>query len=671
MNKSCIRIIVLSFFFLLLLVSCDNNSGNSENNPNTEPATDYAKVTFQNDTQFHVRVYRDTSVLLFDELAPGKSNTGDIRESTESHIGTTFRYSYRLKLSDPDDTFSGQPFAEGDVGDLEETFVIEKGKTYKRDIPVPENILFQNAYFRVKNNASFNVSIWRIGTTLLQLGNQELMIPSGKTGIYRIGRNDLNMNDYLLRNVEISYYFPDMTLSTGNVYDFIFTDEEATPRVINDVKWRIKPAPTSVYNELISPYRSGYFTGTQGTNLNTHLASNVRYGISDHRSNYPLSKIISSGDTLICAEQGFNFFDSQASNPDNGYPFEMAMVMAKDTEWLTNVFAPNYFYSGTISKVYQTIFNDIIKLSNNRYILLATYVKQNRTGMWLFEVNAAGQFVNETDIPPSPDMKTSFMGVKLTSLSTGGFLVTGRKKIYDDNITESFSHSEGLLYKFSNLQTQSWLKEFSEDECSLNISIDTTELTDGYIVCGYSGDGVTLTTTVKKIDKNNGNSIWQKEFAFSSNAVIPFDIISDSSNNVYISGYSSTEAGPLYAYILKLNSSGDQVWYNEYGTKARNFLFGLTLSGNSIIATGSGNTSFGDNPDFYPWMSGNGWIVKVDTGTGLLLKEIYKNDVSVINSAEEIPDGGFIFSAIKNFDNAHPYFFNTYAIKADEHLNFE
>jgi hypothetical protein len=246
MKKDSLNIRAFYLLAVLFVISCDNPANNTSNNGD-DP--EYAKVQFINNTQFYVKVYRDTTVLLFNELAPGESNTSNIRESTENNVGTTFHFSYRFKLTDPNDTFSGEAFADGTVGNLEETFVIEKGKEYSRNIPIPDNISFNEAYIRIKNDVPYNILLTRIGSQRLQLGNRELMIPSGKTGVYNIEKNYLNMSDYTIQNVDSPHNFPQMTLEPGYVYDFLITEGEMPTKVIADTRWKIKPEPTSTWQK--------------------------------------------------------------------------------------------------------------------------------------------------------------------------------------------------------------------------------------------------------------------------------------------------------------------------------------------------------------------------------------------------------------------------------------
>lgn len=646
---------------IIFIVSCDNPTDkiNKENDP------EYARVQFVNNTQFYVKVYRDTTVLLFDELAPGKSNTGNIRESTDNNVGTTFHFSYRFKLTEPNDTFSGEAFAVGTVGDLEETFVIEKGKEYSRNIPIPENISFNEAYIRIKNKVSYNVLLTRIGSQRLQLGNRELMIPSGKTGIYNIENSYLNMSDYHLQNVDIPYDFPQMTMEPGYVYDYFISEEGITTKIIADTQWKIKPEPTSTWKKAINTYNSSNFNNTD---LNSHLMSiNRRLDISNWRSNYPKNKILTYNNSLISGEWGFGVIPVIIQNTGVVAPYEIPLIIAKDNEW-TSSFIPNTnFYVGTSNLAYQTTFNDMINLGNN-FVILTTYSNEKRSGICLFFINGQGQLIVKMDIVPENDL-LGYTGTNLVKLDGNNFLVLGNKKQYTSADDEHFTASKAIIYKCQMGNNTVWSAEYGYPLHYANLSICGMEAADSYIICGTASDNSSTKTIILKINKNDGNIDDVKTIGTANDSWRPFSVCSDKTGNIYISGI-ATEGASSKAYILKLNSSFEQIWLKKYGNNYDNFLFDINITDNLLTAVGSSNDGSVIDPLFYGWQAGKGWVLRIDTDTGIIVNEIFDNTVTGYNSIVRLNDGGFVYSAIKSIDNTKPYWFNTFAVKVNEHLGF-
>jgi hypothetical protein len=666
MLKVCLRIVILSVLFIHLYVSCDNSPSNSDNDGKTTP--DYAKVTFENNTQFHVSVYRyPGAVLFFDELAPGESRTGNVLDSVENHIGTTFRYLYRLKLSDANDDFSREAFAEGDVGDLEETFVItnENGVSYTRKIPIPINITFDNAYIRVKNDASFNVSLGRFGLRIYQEGNRELMVPAGRTGIYRIGRNDLYMGDYSMINVETPYYFPVMTLETGFIYDFTFTEIDGTLNVIPDTRAKIKSIPTSTWVNEITRGNSSNFSNAE---LNAHLTSIVRrLNISNWRSNYPVNKIIYFNNRLINCEMDFGVIPVIIQNTGIVAPYELPSFSIYNTEWENATVPSRNFYAGNSQIAYNTIFNDVIQMGNN-YVVLSTYSTGLRTGLWLFFINEQGQIIDSWDI--GPINLEGLIGTKLVKIDENNFLVLGSRLIYTSNEDEHFTESLLSIYKYqleNNIQL--WSTEYKYPLHFANLAICGLLLDDSYFVCGTASDNNSTKTIIMNLNKLNGDIIDVKYFGTGNESMRPFAVNTDKGKNIYITGI-STEGVTSKAYILKLNSSCTQVWLNKYGSNYDNFLFDLDITNNLLTAVGSSNDGSVYNSSFYGWQGGNGWIIKIDIDSGIVLKEVIDNSLSSFNSIARFDDGSFVLSALKSIDNAKPYWFNTFAVKINERLSF-
>jgi hypothetical protein len=655
--------ILFLVIIIILFVSCENQSNNSD----TETKPEYAQVTFNNNTQFYVQVYRDTTILLFEELAPGESKTSDIQGSVENHIGTTFRYSYRYKLSEKDDIFSGEAFADGLTSGLEETFVIEKGNSYSRDIPVPENISFNYSYVRIKNDVSYNIAFRRINSVLLQLGNKEIMIPTGKTGIYRLGRNELNIGDYTLRNVETPYYFPSILLEPGYIYDFILTNIENTPKIIPDIHVKIKPEPTNTWKKIITNFTDGNFTDSN-SNLNKYLTSIHRYGISHWRSNYPVNKLIYNDNTLVSGEWGFGVIPVVIQNTGIAEAYEIPNITAKVTNWENAVFPARIVYAGTTSATYQTAFNDIIRINKN-YVILSTYSKSLRTGILLSFLNEQGQIIDSLDIPASSNLE-SLTGVKLVNVDNNAFLVLGNRKEYTGVNDEHFTTSSSIIFKFQyGNKTEIWTSEYTYSDNPINTSVCGLDANDNYIVCCYTGDNTATRSIILKINKTNGAVTEIQNYGAASESWRPFFIGSDVSGNIYITGI-ATEGAVSQAYIVKLDTSYNQVWLKKYGNYYDNFLFDLDITDNLLTAVGSANNGSVFDPSFYGWQAGKGWIARIDTETGFVLKETFYDSVSSFNSIVQLNDSGFALAAIKSVDNKKPYWFDTFAVKVNEHLVF-
>jgi hypothetical protein len=285
-------------------------------------------------------------------------------------------------------------------------------------------------------------------------------------------------------------------------------------------------------------------------------------------------------------------------------------------------------------------------------------------------LNENGQIVESWDIAPGNN-KESLMGTKLVNLEGNAFLVLGNKKTYTNADDELSAASSAFIHKYQHRNAAKvWSTEYSHPMHNENYAICGLELPDSYIVCGYADDAYSAKTMVLKVNKANGTVMDAKSFGLASDTLRPFAAGSDNTGYIYISGI-ATEGSGSRAYILKLDSSYTQVWLKKYGDRHDNFLFDLDITNNLLTAAGSGNDGTVADPYFYGWQAGSAWILRIDTVTGVAIKEAFDTAASAFNSIVKLDDGGFVLAAIKSIDNTKPYWFNAFAVKVNEHLEFE
>ncbi|MDR0707252.1 MAG: hypothetical protein LBF60_05170 [Treponema sp.] len=670
MYKNSLRMIGVLLVIALSLASCDQDVKEPQDETGGAAA---ATITFKNDTQFYVQVHQVSfSGPVAAELAPGETVLIEVQPSANHGVGSTYCVTYQYNVADEADDYSGKVFAEGLDPNAQLTFDIQAGAAYAKQIPVPDGIEFSKAFVRIRN-ASTSVSasaapqfeLAYYGTSYKQAGNQEVSVPMGKTGVYEFAPGDLS--NYRLQSVFNEIAMPSTQLQKGFIYDFIFTNEGNAASVIPDVKRQIKPRPVSKWKKDISSYRR---TTMQDRNLEPYLKSIARYALSDWRSNYPLNKIIANGGALIAGWWDFGVIDTVAQATGVSEPYEVAAITARDAEWENTVFPATSLYTGTESVAYHTTFNDVVQLSNGGYAVLATYAKGMRCGLWLFFLNANGQLVSEVDIPPAEDNLQSLLGIKLASVN-GGFLVLGNEKVYAEADDEWFDASSQFIRTYTENGTLLWEQKYVEPECDRNFAVCGLETAGGYIVCGYAGDGYSIKTVVLTINKTDGSVAAASSFGAASDSMLPYSIAADAKGDIFITGLSTEDGGDsAKAYILKLDSGGAEIWLKRYGNWRNNLLFDLTIFDNLLVASGSVNDSSGDADDYYSWQYGKGWAIKIDTETGIVLKDVSREDVSAFNSIVKLADGGYALAALKSVNNAEAYWFNTFAVKADEYVEF-
>ncbi|MBE6347473.1 MAG: hypothetical protein E7064_00850 [Spirochaetaceae bacterium] len=678
MNKLCI-------FFLLFccfLFACNNNPVDeyliedepndkiSEDNDNEENNSYVSKVIFKNNTQFYVTVFKDAfSGVELAQIKPGETDCVEVSSSDNYGVGSTFCVKYKFKVTDENYLYSGDVFADVFDKNAQINFVIEKGKTYTKEIPLPKDFECKSLFLRIKNKATSQFELTNLGVSYKQVGNEELPVPINKTGIYRFDTNK-NFSDFKFVSVFNKVTAPDINLECGYIYDFVFTNEDETSYIIFDKKQKIKSVPTTKYLQTVVENQNELI---KDTDLNNFLNTDLRLSLSDYHYQYPISKVIVDNEKYISASSGFSFFDSDSFEQvvDRGKPKEVALLISKDFAWQTEKFSLQSLYAGTETIAYQTIYNDLINVNNDSFVALSTYAKDNRTGMWLYFLNSNGELTNEIDIPS--DDTSAYEGYKLLSCSDGGFLSIGRIRNYDSIEEEYSSSSEFIVQKYFNQELQ-WQTKYSysdvESEFISNSALCAVELENEYLVCGFTIDDFTTKTLLVKLDKPSGTVITSKSFGTGSDFFSPHAITSDDKQNVYISGLVSETETETKAFILKLDSNLEEIYLKKFGKAADNFLFDLQVKDNSLIAVGAVNTIEEYAFDYYYWQSSKGWILKIDAETGIILNDFYSDKVSCFNSITKTEDDGFVLSAIKNVDKSNPYSFDTLIVKANENLEF-
>ena len=150
-------------------------------------------------------------------------------------------------------------------------------------------------------------------------------------------------------------------------------------------------------------------------------------------------------------------------------------------------------------------------------------------------------------------------------------------------ITRSFGAGKNDVYmlKVANDGTLLWSKTFGgvEDDEGRRV-IETSD--DGFLIVGVTwsfGAGQSDVYLVKT--DHNGNLLWSKTYGdVESNEC--FDIVSSGDGGYVICGKTRTGLGDYNGYLIKIDSSGNQLWSNTYG------LAGESESAHSLVKSRDG-----------------------------------------------------------------------------------
>ena len=188
--------------------------------------------------------------------------------------------------------------------------------------------------------------------------------------------------------------------------------------------------------------------------------------------------------------------------------------------------------------------------------------------------------------------------------STGNIYITGYTKgdFDNDSIT---TNPDIILLKFDSSGTKLWHKQIStsSDDRGNGIAIDNH---NNIYITGYSKGNLDNITNSGRADAFlmkfdlNGTKQWTKLVGTSSDDIAN-SVVIDSSNNIYITGYSNgdidnnTNFGNSDIFISKFTLNGDKQWTKNMGSTLDDVGYDLATDfSNNIYITG-GSTGNLDN----------------------------------------------------------------------------
>ena len=190
----------------------------------------------------------------------------------------------------------------------------------------------------------------------------------------------------------------------------------------------------------------------------------------------------------------------------------------------------------------------------------------------------------------------------ITIDSSNNIYISGYTKGKFDNDTYS-SRPDIFLSKFNSSGTNQWIKSFGTpfDDYSNGIAVDSSGniYISGYTKGDFDNDSITANPDIILLKYNSsGTKLWHKQIGTSSDDR-GNGIAIDSSNNIYITGYSkgdldnNTNSGRSDAFLMKFDSGGSKQWTKLIGTSSDDIANDIIIdSSNNIYITGYSNGHF-------------------------------------------------------------------------------
>ena len=205
-----------------------------------------------------------------------------------------------------------------------------------------------------------------------------------------------------------------------------------------------------------------------------------------------------------------------------------------------------------------------------------------------------------------------------------------------------------------------WISNYGgSDWCECSSFIQTNDL--GYIIVGGSHAFGTNSEDlwVIKLD-SNGNFEWENSFG-DWDLDEGFDIIETSDGYIMCGRTASFGAGSFDAWVIKIDSSGNEIWSNTYGGVGGE-------SAHSIQETNDGDFVFFGSTSSYGNGSNDVWLVKIDSDGYLIWDQTFGGvAVDEAMAGLQTEDDGYILAGYKRFEVNGDL--DAYIIKTDNNGN--
>lgn len=236
-----------------------------------------------------------------------------------------------------------------------------------------------------------------------------------------------------------------------------------------------------------------------------------------------------------------------------------------------------------------------------------------------FDTNGNQQWFTETGIPDEFDESYD-----VTVGSDGSVYATGWT--LSDLAGENAGLYDNHLAKYDNSTGQlEWIEQYGTSDYEWSWGVDTDSqgnvYTTGWSLGDLAGTGNlgSYDAYLTKYD-SQGNPLWIQQFGTSDDDEA-FDIFIDSSDNIFLTGYTNGNLGGLNAgsfdtWAARYDTDGNQVWLQQFGTPDFEQGYGITSDdAGNLYLTGVTGGSLGDTNAG----SFDSWLAKLDAVSGSLL----------------------------------------------------
>lgn len=212
-----------------------------------------------------------------------------------------------------------------------------------------------------------------------------------------------------------------------------------------------------------------------------------------------------------------------------------------------------------------------------------------------------------------------------------GYIIAGASDSYGNGTNDI------VIFKISKSGDSLWFRSYPTryDEVAFRI---IEGLDGGYIVCGYTkntADG-SVNALVMKVD-SKGNLIWKKDYG-ERGGEIAYDIkaLRSGCGYVFTGLISDMVTGKSDIYLVKINCSGDMLWYKKLGGPEDDVGYGIDITDSGGFIICGYTASYGNG-------GRDAYILKVDSiGNPLWSRTFGTAHNDQFSDVIQAQDGGYI-----------------------------
>ncbi|UCH89757.1 MAG: hypothetical protein JSV49_03670 [Thermoplasmata archaeon] len=298
--------------------------------------------------------------------------------------------------------------------------------------------------------------------------------------------------------------------------------------------------------------------------------------------------------------------------------------------------------------------SSVLQTYDGGFVILGTtkFSGVGYTDIWLIKTNATGQQEwNRTYGGLNADV-----GYDMALTSDGGFIITGITRLEGNDDFDIY------ILKINSTGSEQWSRTFGGDEDDHGNSVKQTPEGD-YIIGAQKGyleeDFLVYTAWLIKLN-SSGIEIWNKTYGENAHRIDEVIITSDGG---YLIGglYHKKDILIEFAWLMKTDSDGVEQWSSFFQMGYTNFI-------TSVIQTSDGGYAFAGYTDLYKKYK-NIWILKTDSKGEEQWNYTFGGNLHEFGEdIIEVSDGGFVICGNSGDYNAEN--FDVYLIRTDEEGKF-